>query len=152
LNPVLNKFGTGFFILDMHKNLFHIASALMILGIILGAFGAHFLKNKVSHNLIEAYKTGVFYHLIHGMAIFALSISVVSKIKMMVRGAYFLLAGILLFSGSLYLLSIKEMVENQEIFRFIGKLTPIGGVSLIIGWTIIFLSAKKWAKCHFDTK
>ncbi|MEM7160931.1 MAG: DUF423 domain-containing protein [Bacteroidota bacterium] len=114
----------------------------MIFAIILGAFGAHFLKAKISENLIEAYKTGVLYHLIHALALFVIGATQKTLNSVLNKAKFFLFLGIILFSGSLYLLSIKELIEFPSLFRFVGKLTPIGGVSFIVGWIFIFLSLK----------
>ena len=124
----------------MHKNLIRLASVLMIIGIILGAFGAHFLKAKISERLIEAYKTGVLYHLLHAIAILAIGLSNLPNSKNLIRAKNLLLIGITLFSGSLYLLSLKEIVQFPEFLNFIGILTPIGGISFISGWIFLIRS------------
>ncbi len=124
----------------MHKNLIRLASVLMIIGIILGAFGAHFLKAKISEKLIEAYKTGILYHLLHTIALLAIGLSNLPFSKNLKRAKNFLFAGIILFSGSLYLLSIKEIAKFPDFLDFIGILTPIGGISFICAWVFLIRS------------
>lgn len=90
----------------------------------IGAFGAHGLKGRLSTEMIETYKTGVLYHLIHSIAILAIALT--DKIKGKIVMSFFL-AGIFLFSFSLYFYSVM----NERIFAMI---TPVGGVSFLIGW------------------
>lgn len=104
------------------------------LGVAFGAFGAHGLKNILSPELLETYETGIFYHLIHSVVL--LSISLNSKYKLQLP-FIFLFIGIILFSFSLYL----YVVTNIKYFAFI---TPLGGVSLILGWvSIIYILFRK---------
>ena len=132
---------TGTFLFsDMHKKLIRLASVLMILGIIMGAFGAHFLKPKISATAISAFHTGILYHLIHAIGLLILGVSSIPRSKLFKRCIFFLILGIILFSGSLYLLSIKEFFASRSIFKFIGPLTPIGGISFIVGWIFLFVS------------
>lgn len=90
----------------------------------IGAFGAHGLKGRLSTEMIETYKTGVLYHLIHSIAILAIALT--DKIKGKIVMSFFL-AGIFLFSFSLYFYSVM----SERIFAMI---TPVGGVSFLIGW------------------
>jgi len=110
--------------------LFRIAAALCLLGVALGAFGAHSLKTTlVAHGTLDAWDKAVLYHLVHAIALVALALHGASN-----RGAfYLLLAGITVFSGSLYLLAITNA-------RWLGAITPIGGLCFLAGWTWLIIS------------
>jgi uncharacterized membrane protein YgdD (TMEM256/DUF423 family) len=104
-----------------------IGGLLGLLGVVLGAFGAHGLKSSISAEMIEVYKTGVFYHLIHSVVI--LGIGFYSK-EQLNKAAIFFVIGIILFSFSLYLLAITSIPA-------FGIITPFGGVSFLIGWILV---------------
>lgn len=112
------------------------ASLAMFLAVALGAFGAHGLRGRVSEDLMKIYQTGVVYHLAHGLALFVVAwlatISADSKVN--VAGTFFVL-GILLFSGSLYILTLTGM-------RWLGAITPLGGLCFLTGWAFLFLAKK----------
>lgn len=101
-----------------------------VLSVIIGAFGAHALS-EIINDKIAVFKTGVQYHMFHAIALILAGI--ISKILTIntSTAAYFFIIGIILFSGSLYLISIFK-------FSNIGIITPIGGVCFIIGWSILF--------------
>ena len=105
-----------------------LASLFMFLGVTLGAFGSHALKGKISDYYMDVYKTAVLYHFIHALGIFVVAwLSTLSgDPKIQFAGLFFIL-GIFLFSGSLYLLAITEL-------KVLGAITPIGGISFLIGW------------------
>ena len=103
------------------------------LAVALGAFGAHGLKQHLTPEMLEIYKTGVFYHLIHSVVLFAIGLSSLEKFN---KSAIFFSIGILLFSFSLYLYSVTAVM----IFAFI---TPLGGVSLLIGWAMVVYAGVK---------
>ncbi|MCX8106431.1 MAG: DUF423 domain-containing protein [Ignavibacterium album] len=102
----------------------------------IGAFGSHGLKEKLTPEMIEVYKTGVLYHLIHTVVLLAISLS--DKIKTQLPSIFFLL-GIILFSFSLYIYSTSGI-------RFFAMITPIGGVSFLIAWLMIIVSLRKGLK------
>ena len=104
------------------------------LGVALGAFGAHGLKAIISPEMLEVYRTGILYHLIHSAVL--LTISLNSKYNLTLP-FYFILVGIILFSFSLYAYSITSIL-------FFAMITPIGGVSLIVGWISIIYSIIKF--------
>ena len=100
-----------------------------MLSVIIGAFGAHSLENIISDKM-ETFKTGVQYQIFHGLALIITGLlSIVLKIDLSLSGYLFVL-GICLFSGSLYLISIYK-------YSFLGMVTPIGGLSFIIGWALL---------------
>jgi uncharacterized membrane protein YgdD (TMEM256/DUF423 family) len=106
--------------------------SLMALAVVLGAFGAHALKSKLSADKLKAYETGVHYHLAHAMGLILVGLLVdqYPDAGMIVTGGWFLIAGIVLFSGSLYVLSVAKA-------RILGPVTPLGGLSFIIGWVLV---------------
>ncbi len=110
--------------------LFRVAALLCFLAVALGAFGAHALKGLLqSYDTLEIWNKAVFYHFIHSVALLALGLNVSTN-----RFAcYFLVAGIVIFSGSLYLLALTNV-------RWLGAITPIGGLCFLIGWAWLFLT------------
>ncbi|MBB3061654.1 DUF423 domain-containing protein [Microbulbifer rhizosphaerae] len=105
-------------------------------GVVLGAFGAHGLRGKIAENLLEAYKTGVLYQMLHALALFGIALLIRhwgEKTSLLVSGGLFAL-GVLLFSGSLYALAFGGP-------RWLGPVTPLGGLAMIGGWTALFVAA-----------
>lgn len=120
----------------MAKLYLSIAAFLGAIGVILGAFGAHGLRNKVAENLLEAYKTGVHYQMFHALALFGVALLMQrwgEKTSLIASGALFTL-GVLLFSGSLYALTFGGP-------RWLGPVTPLGGLMIIGGWVALFIAA-----------
>ena len=105
----------------------------MALGVALGAFGAHALKNRLDAYSISVYEKAVFYHFIHALGILLIALlartSAIS-VAAQARVGWLLLIGIILFSGSLYALAISGI-------RILGAITPIGGVAFIVGWLLL---------------
>lgn len=113
-------------------------AALMATGIILGAFGAHQLKELIPEDSLTSFKTGVLYQLIHGVALLALG-NVARHDERIDRIAGRLMyVGCILFSGSIYLLSPRFLLGIEGAASFLGPITPIGGSLMIIGW-LLFL-------------
>lgn len=106
-----------------------IAAALCFFAVALGAFGAHALRSTIEgHGLLDAWNKAVFYHFIHAIALFALALFGTSN-----RTAWWLLfAGIILFSGSLYAMALTNI-------RFLGAITPLGGLCFLAGWAWLVL-------------
>lgn len=117
---------------------FVIAGAIfMFIGVGAGAFGAHGLKAYfVDHPTLEAtYKTAVQYQLIHGLALFAIAWATTQWPGGLTTWAgYLIIAGVLIFSGSLYLLVLTDT-------GWFGAITPIGGVAMLAGWAALALAA-----------
>jgi uncharacterized membrane protein YgdD (TMEM256/DUF423 family) len=122
----------------MSKKNFWIATGgiMGFLGVALGAFGAHGLTYSISPDLIQIYKTGIQYHLIHSVAIIAVASLADNSYY---KSALFFTIGIILFSFSLYLYALTQM----QIFAMI---TPIGGVSFLIGWLLLIITAFRNSK------
>ena len=114
-----------------------LGSFLMFLGVLLGAFGAHGLKNTLTPEGKQIYQTAVLYHLIHGLGL--LAVGWLATLKPMdslaPKAGWAFVIGILLFSGSLYLLSLTGIKK-------LGLITPFGGLAFLIGWSCLALSAK----------
>ncbi len=106
------------------------------LGVALGAFGAHGLKDTLTPEMLEIFKTGVFYHLIHSAVILAIGLYGNTKLF---KSALFFSIGIVLFSFSLYVYSITSI-------KSLAIVTPFGGVCFLIGWLLIIITALKFNK------
>lgn len=109
-----------------------------VTSIILGAFGAHALKNYLTPEQLVSFETGVRYQMYHALFLLFLSRnqSVTQKTKKTVF--YLISVGIILFSFSIFLLTTKNVTSID--FKFLGPITPIGGILLISGWMILFIS------------
>ena len=114
---------------------FATGAALCGLGVLLGAFGAHGLKDRLTPEMLAVFETGIRYHLIHALGILAVGTAVSRwpHTSVSVAGWCFI-AGIVLFSGSLYLLSVTGI-------RWLGAITPIGGLLFIAGWVTLAVGA-----------
>src|SRR5690606_8546411 len=118
----------------MAKTILMTASILLALAVALGAFGAHGLKSQLSTDTLQTYKTGVEYHFYHALVLLFIGILAVSFPSDILKwSAILLTAGIVLFSGSLYALAISGL-------KWLGAITPVGGVSFIAGWVLLFLA------------
>jgi uncharacterized membrane protein YgdD (TMEM256/DUF423 family) len=118
---------------------FLLAAALAgLTGVLLGAFGAHGLRDILSPAMLSVYKTGVDYQMWHALALMGVAVLMRhhSGVKLLRYAAWFFLSGIVVFSGSLYLLACLNMT-------WLGMITPLGGVSLIGGWAMLALFALK---------
>ena len=127
----------------MHKGFLLTGSALGALAVILGAFGAHGLKQIVSAETVSVFDTGVRYQFYH---VFALLI--VALLFERFPAAYLYWAGIcfiigmFLFSGSLYLITLLKARETVGL-KGVGILTPIGGLFFVAGWVLVFVAVLK---------
>lgn len=120
-----------------HSNLLVSGAALIVIGIALGAFGAHDLKDRLNLDQINSFEVGVRYQIYHGLALLIIGFNVG---KLGFSTTFFkrlILAGVLLFSGSIYVFACKDLLGLQ-IPKAIYLLTPLGGVSLISAW-LLFL-------------
>ena len=127
----------------MHKIHLILGTILAGLGVTLGAFGAHGLKQLVPPETVSSYQTGVQYQMYHAFALLIVGILSERLSSNLINwaGAFFVL-GIVLFSGSLYLLaSLKAM--NKVGVSGIGIITPIGGLMFILGWIMLLIAIIK---------
>jgi uncharacterized membrane protein YgdD (TMEM256/DUF423 family) len=110
-----------------------IAAALCFLAVALGAFGAHWLKPTLeSEGMIDVWNKAVLYHFIHAIALLVLALYGTSN-----RGPWWLLfSGIILFSGSLYVMGLTNL-------RWLGAITPLGGLCFLAGWAWLVFAASK---------
>jgi uncharacterized membrane protein YgdD (TMEM256/DUF423 family) len=117
----------------MSISLFRIAAALCFLAVALGAFGAHSLKSTLElRGMLDVWNKAVLYHFIHAIALLVLALY--GNVN---RGAWWLLfAGIFLFSGSLYLLALTNL-------RWLGAITPFGGLCFLAGWAWLIIAPTK---------
>jgi len=113
---------------DMERRVFAVGTILAGLGVVLGAFGAHALKTRMSPELLGTFETGVRYQMYHGLGMLALAWAIDRwPERRLAPAAVLLIVGTLVFSGSLYLLVLTGA-------RWFGAITPFGGVALIAGW------------------
>jgi uncharacterized membrane protein YgdD (TMEM256/DUF423 family) len=109
---------------------FRIAAALCFLAVALGAFGAHSLKATLqAHEMVGVWEKAVFYHFVHALALLFLALHGIGSRA----PSFLLLAGIILFSGSLYLLALTSL-------RWLGAITPLGGLCFLAGWAWLLVS------------
>jgi len=119
----------------MNKKILITASVLGMLAVILGAFAAHGLENKISTDAIETFQTGVRYQMYH--ALLLLFVAHTSYLKMGSKKVifYLVIIGVLFFSGSIYGLATNSLISFD--FKTIAFITPIGGFLLILSWIVM---------------
>ena len=119
----------------MDKTFFVIGAIFAGLAVAFGAFGAHGLKGVLSADMLATFETGVRYHMYHALALIAVALAYAQWQKpLLIMAGWLFVAGIVIFSGSLYLLSLTGL-------RWLGAITPIGGVALIVGWVLLAVAA-----------
>ncbi len=124
----------------MHKGFLKTAAVIGLLSVALGAFAAHSLKGMVSERSLMTFETAVRYQFYHVLALLATGILFKEfKGKFLLWAGRFFIFGIILFSGSLYILAIVQAAV-QPGYNWIGAITPFGGLCFIIGWILMFLS------------
>lgn len=115
----------------MDKTFFALGAIFAGLAVAFGAFGAHGLKGVLSADMLANFETGVRYHMYHALALVAVALAYAQWQKpLLVTAGWLFVAGIVIFSGSLYVLSLTGL-------RWLGAITPIGGVALIAGWVLL---------------
>ncbi len=116
-----------------------IAGAILaFLGVALGAFGAHALRSRVDANLLAVYQTGVQYHLVHalGVILIGVLVQVAPDSKWLRIAGWTMVVGVIIFSGSLYTLSLTGI-------RGFGATAPLGGLALLAAWLMLAVGAAK---------
>ena len=114
-----------------------IASVFMALAVVFGAFGAHAVKDMLTPERFDVYRTSVQYHFYHGIGLLIVGVIAFNITNQWIAwSAYSFIAGILIFSGSLYLLTLLDI-------GWLGAITPIGGIAFILGWIFLFISLTK---------
>ena len=125
----------------MNREIFVTASLFGMIAIILGAFGAHKLKEVLTLEQLNTFETGVKYQMYHALFLLFVGLNTALTVKTK-RIIYFLtLFGVIFFSGSIYLLATNSLTSFD--FRTIGFITPIGGLLLIMAWGVSLLSYLK---------
>jgi uncharacterized membrane protein YgdD (TMEM256/DUF423 family) len=122
----------------MSKFFIFAGSINAFLAVGLGAFGAHILKSKLSLEMMEVYQTGIHYHIFHSLGLILIGIIThwISQSPLINWSGGFILVGIIIFSGSLYVLSVTGI-------RTLGAITPIGGVAFLVGWLLLAYASLK---------
>ena len=111
-------------------------SFFCMLSVMLGAFAAHGLKSRLTEYSLGVFKTAAEYQMMHGLALIAVAILIKWGINLTMAGGFFI-AGMLFFSGSLYLLALSGM-------KWLGPITPLGGLCFIIGWVVILVQVARF--------
>jgi len=121
----------------MDKKIISTGAILSMIAIILGAFGAHALKKALSIEQLSTFETGVRYQMYH--ALFLLCIGINNELSQKAKKIIYNLVvfGVLLFSGSIYLLATNSLTSFD--FKVIGFVTPVGGLLLILAWGVLLL-------------
>lgn len=126
----------------MNKQIILTASFFGLIAVILGAFGAHGLEGKISEYHIDTWKTANQYHFYHTFALLFLSTFSRAKSQSIRISYIFFTIGIFLFSGSLYLLSVRSLLGIEQV-GILGPITPLGGLCFMVGWIGLFVAALK---------
>ena len=126
-----------------------VAILFCVVSVILGAFGAHLLKDLLSETELSSFKTGIRYQMFHGLSILILSLNS-NKFTSKLKTSLLLMSiGTVLFSFSIYFLSIDDLLGFS--MKFLGPITPIGGTILIASWIYLLLNVKNNDTTHIDT-
>jgi uncharacterized membrane protein YgdD (TMEM256/DUF423 family) len=108
-------------------------SVLAFLGVALGAFGAHGLRERLSEESMAIYQTGVQYHMVHSLGLLLVA-ALADRLRLRPATGWLFIFGVLIFSGSLYLLAITGR-------QWLGAITPLGGICFLAGWSSLAFSA-----------
>ncbi|MBW7882294.1 MAG: DUF423 domain-containing protein [Caldilineaceae bacterium] len=120
----------------MERTFFVLASLLGGFSVALGAFGAHALRDRIEASLLANYQTGVTYMFFHALALFAVVLAVgrwPNTSNLAIWAGWLFVAGIVFFSGSLFLMAFTGQ-------RWLGAITPIGGVAFLVGWALLIVT------------
>ncbi len=119
------------------------AGVLGCIAVLGGAFGAHALKEILSAEHLASFNTGVRYQLIHAIVLLLLFMLIEKyKSKQFLIASKLIFFGTILFSGSIYLLTLKNII-GADWLKFAGPITPIGGLLIIIGWIFLIIGGSK---------
>ena len=120
------------------KLLLILGSANAALAVMLGAFGAHALKTRLSEQMMNVYQTGIQYHFYHALGLLILGLIALHmpSSSWLKWSGWLMFSGIILFSGSLYALALSNI-------RWLGAITPLGGTAFILAWICLLLAVVK---------
>jgi uncharacterized membrane protein YgdD (TMEM256/DUF423 family) len=123
------------------RNCVATGAALMLLGVILGAFGAHVLEARLAPRQLASFQTGVLYQLLHSLGLIGIGLlaGLTGVSPTLRRAARFMLAGVLLFPGSIYLMTAGAP-------RTLGMVAPLGGLSFMLAWLLTAVHALRHAQ------
>ena len=130
----------------MGNKYFKVGVIFALTSVILGAFGAHLLKDLLSADELSSFKTGVRYQMFHALGIIILSLNTNKFTDKLNRVLQIMSFGVILFSFSIYLLSLQNILNIK--LSFLGVITPIGGLFLISSWMLLFFIVKKNDSSH----
>lgn len=123
----------------MNRQLGFFAGISGLVAVAAGAFGAHALKDRLTADALAVYETAVKYHMYHTLALLGVAVLLHARPSRAARAsAACFVAGIVLFSGSLYVMALSDMA-----WRSLGAFTPIGGVLLAVGWLLLAVAARR---------
>ena len=122
----------------MQKIFLLIGALAMALAVALGAFGAHGLKNRLAQDMLDIFETGVQYHFYHALGLLIVGIlsNYLPNSSLLQWSGWLMVAGIIIFSGSLYVLATSGI-------RWLGAITPIGGICFIAAWIVMAIAVWK---------
>lgn len=121
----------------MHRLFFAFGSGFALIAVVTGAFAAHALKSRLSPDMFQTFEVAVRYQMYHALGLIAVAwASTQWSSQLVTASGWLFVAGIVIFSGSLYILSLTGV-------RWLGAITPIGGVAFIIGWGCLLWAAIK---------
>jgi uncharacterized membrane protein YgdD (TMEM256/DUF423 family) len=120
----------------MYKPFLLAAAVLGFLGVAIGAFGAHGLRNRLTPEMLAIFEIGVRYQMYHALALLAVAVGIgsVGPVRLLQIAGYAFVIGIVIFSGSLYALALTGTTT-------FGAITPIGGLAVLVGWGCLVLYA-----------
>ncbi len=126
------------------KTTFLLAGFFALTAVMLGAFATHGLKPHLPASRISIFETGIHYQYMHAMGLFVIGLLMQhNKGALLPKAALIMSLGIILFSGSLYLLAARSML-GIESWTWLGPITPLGGLSFMLAWSLVMLAA--WRK------
>lgn len=121
----------------MGKVFFVLGSLIGGIGVAIGAFGAHGLKNRIPPEILDSWEVAVRYQMYHALALIAVAWAITqwpAEVKLLSVGGWAFMGGILLFSGSLYILVLSGI-------KWLGAITPVGGVAFVVGWACLVIAS-----------
>ena len=130
----------------MENKYFKVGVIFAFTSVILGAFGAHLLKDLLSATELSSFKTGIRYQMFHALGIIILSLNQDKFTEKLYRVIQIMSFGVVLFSFSIYVLSLQNILNIK--LSFLGFITPIGGLFLISSWILLFFIVKKNSSTH----